>query len=668
MKKLLFSILAVTGLCLSATSCWEENIPEAGAARHQVTDLKGVPGDEEVQLSWTMPEGWNPTEYLITYTTDSKKIEHTAEQSVTISGLVNGKDYTFDVQAVYGNLISGALSVIVKPTTSRFPVTDLKSVGSDGMVILSWTKPSTGVASYTLTWYKDGAEADAKNVEIEADKETCTVEDLENDVNYVFSLVANYAKGASEPAVVKGMPTLAVPYFLDRTTAAVNQPIEFTFNTEGYPSATNIRWTFPDGNTLTGEKVSCGISSAGDKQVVLTVDLGGKDKSWTIDVAIREYVVNYNGWKLGSGANYNGFKGTCPVFSPDGKTVYVITFSAKTCLYAFDVVTGGLKWDYEPGVASKSYNMATVNPVTGDIYFGTETAGLFYCVNSEGKLKWSFSETGSMKSAAPAVSKDGSTVFIGDNAGNLFSLNAASGAKNWSVALGASVAGLLVNGDELVAGTVAGKVAFLKTADGSAIKELQFSCMTDVTGFAVAADKRTVYMPAKTAMCSFDLETREVLVQSFDVAGNNLWEPVVAPNGNVYVAGKDNVVYCLDKDLTKVVWKYQHKDSKGGVANALNYSRPCVDSENHLYITTGQAGNVSYIFNPDGSIKEQWTYGSSANQKQMGGNNYLNGVLYSAFIGAANDSGAFYGKYVGGERASGWSTHGGDICGSCCLK
>ena len=26
------------------------------------------------------------------------------------------------------------------------------------------------------------------------------------------------------------------------------------------------------------------------------------------------------------------------------------------------------------------------------------------------------------------------------------------------------------------------------------------------------------------------------------------------------------------------------------------------------------------------------------------------------------------GKYVGGERASGWSTHGGDICGSCCVK
>lgn len=84
MKKLLFSILAVAGISLSATSCWDENIPEAGAARHQVTDLKAVPGDEEAQLSWSMPEGWNPTEYLITYT-DGDKISLRTSERVTRS-------------------------------------------------------------------------------------------------------------------------------------------------------------------------------------------------------------------------------------------------------------------------------------------------------------------------------------------------------------------------------------------------------------------------------------------------------------------------------------------------------------------------------------------------------------------------------------------------------
>ena len=665
MKKLLFIILTAAGLSLSVTSCWKENLPEAGAARHQVTDLKAVPGDEEAQLSWSMPEGWNPTEYIITYTDGDKITLKTSEKSYLVTGLTNDNTYKFEVQAVYGDLISGAVSAAAKPTTSRFAVTDLAAEGSANMVILTWTKPSTSVSSYTLTYSSEKSEA--QKVTIEADKESYTVDELENDIIYTFSLVANYAKGPSEPAVAKAMPALAVPYFLDRTTAAVNQPVKFTFNTEGYPSATNVRWTFPDGKILTGTEVSYGIPSSGTKVVTLTVHLGDKDKSWTIELQIRDYVVNYIDWEC-VGANYNGFKGSCPVFSPDGKTVYNITFNQTTCLYAFNVETGELAWVYKPSSVAGSYNMLTVNPVTGDIYFGTTKAGQFYCVNAKGDLKWKFDGAGSMKSAAPAVNKDGSVVFIGDGAGNIFALDAASGAKKWQAALGSATAGLLVNGNELVAGATNGTVTFYNTADGTVITSLKFPCMTDITGFAVGNDKRTVYLPAKTAMCSFDLNTRAILVESLSVADNNLYEPVVAPNGNVYVAGKDNCVYCLDKDLTKVVWKYQHTDSAGKVVNAFNYSHPCVDTENHLYITSGQTGNVSYIFNADGTVKESWTYGTSNQQKQMGGNNYLNGVFYSAFVGNTGDNGAFYGKYVGGERANTWSTHGGDICGSCCLK
>ena len=52
----------------------------------------------------------------------------------------------------------------------------------------------------------------------------------------------------------------------------------------------------------------------------------------------------------------------------------------------------------------------------------------------------------------------------------------------------------------------------------------------------------------------------------------------------------------------------------------------------------------------------------------MGGNNLSGGVLYCGFVGSKDDYGALIGKYIGAERASGWSSHGGDICGSCCVK
>ncbi len=114
--------------------------------------------------------------------------------------------------------------------------------------------------------------------------------------------------------------------------------------------------------------------------------------------------------------------------------------------------SGEKMWIYEPSAASGSYNPLTVNPKTGDIYFGTTTAGQFYCVNASGNLKWKFDGAGSMKSAAPAVNKDGSVVYVGDNTGNIFALDATSGAKKWQAALGSATAGLLVNGNELVAG------------------------------------------------------------------------------------------------------------------------------------------------------------------------------------------------------------------------
>ncbi len=669
MKRILYCIIAAV-VCLTVGSCWQEDIPQTGGPRHQVTDLKAVPGDEEVQLSWSVPEGWNPTEYIITYTKGSEQTVRTDTENYTVTELVNGENYEFSVQAVYGDLISNAVKAAAKPTTARLPVTDLDADASDATVSLTWTRPSQLLTSYTLTWFMEGAEADVQKAEIEEDKESYDVTGLTNDKNYTFTLVANYPKGASAPAQIKAMPTLAIPYTVDRTTAAINQPIRFTFNTDGYPDATNVKWSFPDGKVLEGVDVSKGFIATGAQQVTLSADIKGKTKTWTLEVEIRQYVVFFNDWEM-SGTSYEGFKGSCPVFSPDGKTVYDVTFNKKAVLYAFDVITGNLKWKYVPEVNSASYNPLTVNPVTGDIYYGTTSSGQFYAVSADGQLRWKFTEAGSLKSAAPAVNAAGTEVYIGDAAGNVFAIDAASGTKKWQQAVGTAVAGLLVNGDELVTGAGA-SITFHNIADGTVLKTLTMGAkMVGISGFAVAADKNTMYVPVAAGLSSVDLAKKEIIVDNFVFAGNNPYEPVVAPNGTVFVGCKDNHVYNIDKDLTKVIWSYEHVLNGGGKANAFNFSHPCVDSENHFYITSGQVGNTSYIFNSDGTVKESWTENAGDdNQKQMGGNNLLDGVFYSAFIGSAKGTGngLMVGKYVGGQRASGWSTHGGDICGSCCIK
>ncbi len=670
--KRIFNILLIAAVCGILSSCWKEEIPQAGAARPQVKELKAIPGDEEVQLSWSIPENYTATDFIITYTDPQSQavvIKTGGASEYTVTDLQNEYNYKFDVQAVYNGNISSVVSASCKPTTSRFAVEDLKAVSGDSQVTLTWTKPALTVLSYTLTYHIADTPDNAQVKELDKDAVEEKITGLTNDVNYMFSLVANYAKGPAEAATARVMPSKLVittdPYRVDRTYASFGQPVNFTFDRETYPTVTDVKWTYGE-TVVEGDAATLKFSTAGDQVVVFSGNFNGVVRDWEIKIKVREYAVSFTEWAQ-DGSNYNGFKGSCPVFSPDGKTVYNITFNKLTSLYAFDTTTGEEKWHYTPEKAG-SYNPLTVNPVTGDIYFGTTAGKQFYAVTPDGSLKWKFDEVGSMQSAAPAVSADGSKVFLVDATGAVFALNASDGSKIWNITPGATVkgGGLLVNGNELIVGLNDYTVYFLNIADGSKIAEVALTQkMTDIAGFAVSADKKTIYVPQFSGcMSTIDIVNHKVIVNSFAVGTNNLYEPVVAPNGTVFVGSKDGNVYNIAGDLSKVNWS--HTCPNG--SNSYNYSHPCVDSDNQFYITAGQRLNHTYIFSANGEVLLDWSYGTSANQKQMGGNNYLDGILYMGFIGASGDNGAFIGKYVGGERAATWSSRGGDICGSCCIK
>lgn len=556
MKKIINLLLALV-LTANLAACWTEDIPEAGAARHQVTGLTATPGDEEVLLSWSMPEGWNPTDFIVYYTnTDSKTVTRRTGglMNCTVTGLTNGTQYTFYVQAVYGENISNYVGITGKPSTSRFPVTDLAAEAGDAYVTLTWSKPSTTVLSYTLSYYNEDATGDVTELPLDKDATAITLDNLVNDKNYYFSLVANYAKGTSEAATVKAMPTQAIPYSLDRDKAAKNQPITFTFNTADYPTATDVKWTFPGDVVKQGTVVKYGLGSVGTQTVKLSATINGNVRTWNLEVEIREYVVYSTDWAQ-DGSNYNGFKGSCPVFSPDGKTVYIITFNKVAGLYAFDLATGSEKWRYIPAAKSNSYNMLTVNPVTGDIYYGTTGAGQFYAVTAEGQLKWTFTEAGSMQSCSPAVNASGTVVYISDATGNTFGIDASSGSKIWSYAAGAKGCGLLVLANELLVGTTSDAI-FLNAETGAEIAKVALGCtMVDNTGFAVSNDKTLAYFGAKSGYIgAVNLTSRTIhgklLAGGGNAAANDIYEPVVAPNGSVFAGSKSGEVFNVKGDLS----------------------------------------------------------------------------------------------------------------------
>ena len=672
MKKLIH-ICILSGLAALAASCWTEDIPEAGAARHQVEALTATPGDEEVTLAWEIPDGWNPTDYIVFYTDEESQtvtLRTGGANRYVVDKLTNGISYNFNVQAVYGKLISNAVTVAGRPSTSRLPVTDLTVTDTgDGYVALAWSAPSTLVEKYTLSYYIEDMPGDIRTQEIGKEQTAYRCEGLTNDKTWFFLLAAEYAKGPAEADVVRAMPTKAIPYFISSETAAVDQPVTFEFNRTAYADASDVTWTFPDGTVLTGDKVLSGFKTTGNQTVMLSAKIDGSSREWKITVEIRPYVVNFMDWEQADGAKYESPTYTCPVLSPDAGTVYVNTGNKVSNLYAFDVRTGKNKWTFRPtdngDMQAESKSMVAVNPVSGDIYYGTSAGGQFYAVKPDGTLHWKFSKCGSMNSAPPAVSADGTVVYIADAKGDLCALDAETGTERWSApyAAGSCGYGLLVNGGEVVLGAKTA-IHFVNAADGTKIEAVSVSIVNSI-GFAVSPDRKKAYFAYATTLAAVDLDSHTLYARSA-AGGDNYYQPIVAGDGTVFAGTKDGYVRFFSSDLQTMIHEEQPSSVK---KNTFNFTRPLVDANNRFYImASGNSTEDSLVLEYDtsGNKISDWSYTQNNCQN---GCNLADGVLYTVNQGSGDGgNGLFIGKYIGAARGRGWSSHGGDHCGSGCIQ
>lgn len=666
-------------MLLGMSSCWQEDIPQS-SPRPQVGTVEAIADDSEVTVAWTLASELNPVDYIITYTdgsaTDSVNTGDT--DHYVVGGLTNGMKYTFSVQAIYeGGKISGAVSASAIPHTRGISGAKVQDSG-DQYITVIWVKPEyDGLAGYTATVEATG-EAKA-TVSIPATVEEYTFEGLVNEKEYTISIVAVYESGKeSAPVQVSATPSKIIPWSVSTNeTVIAGMPVTFKYDQSMLP-ASEVKWIIPGIGTKTGDEVTTGLAAntavatndAQEVVVELQATVGTATKKWKISMYVKPFVFFKNDFDKGTSA-YQGFKDDAPVFSPDGKVVYVLTFNKPAKLYAIDAVTGEQKWVFTPA-SSASYNGKTVNPVTGDIYFGVSTASHFYCVSPDGSLKWENTSYGAFNQTSfPAVNKDGSVVYIQDATGTVAALKTSDGSEIWKANAGAKGGGLIVNGDELIVGTTAtaGGVQFLDINTGALKASVDLpDPMSDGGGFAISPDRKTAYLGTKLGMvCSVDI-VNHALISSMtppqDNTNCNIWELCVSPSGDVFGGSKRGYAFCLSADLS-LKWF----DDSNLVANGYNYAHPCCDAEGNFYITSGGNKNQNFIYSPTGAVIRNWSDFTSANQKQMSGNAYHNGIFYAGFLGGGSENGAFVAVYVGGEDATtGWPCHGGDICGSCCIK
>lgn len=251
-------------------------------------------------------------------------------------------------------------------------------------------------------------------------------------------------------------------------------------------------------------------------------------------------------WKYGT-ADEGGSK--C-AFNSDGTVVYCGTDDKS--LRALDAVSGSLIWKFSTGGAITS--STRVGP-DGSLYFGC-LDGYFYAINPDGSLKWK-QNLGEEIWSSPAVLSNGKTLFIGsmaDGAANVFALNCATGEILW---------------DNETKGPV-------------------FSSPT------ISYDGKTVFFCSFDANCyAFNTESgKELWVFQADSAIQS--SPVVSKaDGTLFVGSSEGNIYAVDSATGKVKWT---REGKGEL-----FSSPFIAPDGHIFIGSGE-GEVLALRQTDGSL------------------------------------------------------------------
>ena len=187
--------------------------------------LRSTPGDGQVRLRWAAPpnDGGDPiTHYEYELDFSGTWISTgSAVPSATVTGLMNGRTYTFRVRAVNAQ---GNGDVVMlqatpsRPTGGRGPRTtapdapgNLTAAAADGVVTLSWDAPS-GTGGAPITDYEYQIDGEGEWISIGSVKRVHTITGLAGGTVHVFRVRAVNRAGAgraSDPAEVT-LPVLVV--------------------------------------------------------------------------------------------------------------------------------------------------------------------------------------------------------------------------------------------------------------------------------------------------------------------------------------------------------------------------------------------------------------------------------------------------------------------------
>lgn len=650
MKKILYSLLFIFTVVF--TAC-EEDLPKASFDLYELKSLTATAGDMNVTLSWEAYENARPNEYLILWTSGSSEAEggemtvDAKTMTATINNLVNDVAYTFSVQPRYAGGLASKTTAACTPKNARYPISDLTAAAGNERVRLRWTKP----ASERFTRYQVTVNPGNQIINLDdTSLEEYIVDGLTNDQEYTFNVVCVYLTGNSIAVETSATPGLIYP-ILASTELVVWEPSTFAYNDMYFMAGEvkSVSWDFGDGTTSGENNPVHAFATTGTYTVAVTVTyVNNTTESGSLTVMVGNY--KWNSVDLNFGGLTGYVKTSNPVFSPDGKTMYIPTSTPAGHLFAIDVVSGEFKWVF--AISQITYGGGALVAPDGTIYQCVRNATInnVYAINPNGTQKWAVKLDAAI-GAFPALSADG-VLYCLTNKSTLYALDASSGAIKWQQSLdGATGSAVAIDkAGNVYAGTSAAIYSFKSNKEQN--WKLEEVNVTEQATFALK--DQVLYATLKNGgLVAVDM-TNGTKKWTYPTTKGDAYFPIADKNGNVYFTEKGSqTVHAVNASGSKI-WEKN-------VGNNLNYSGGALSTDGILYIGTQSNNKVLGLDITNGNIVFEETVGQQVMAAVSIGPDRR---LYCGTIGS-NNIGSIKAFAVNKTLATdSWSIRGGDIQGT----
>ena len=650
MKKILYSLLFIFTVVF--TAC-EEDLPKASFDLYELKSLTATAGDMNVTLSWEAYENARPNEYLILWTSGSSEAEggemtvDAKTMTATINNLVNDVAYTFSVQPRYAGGLASKTTAACTPKNARYPISDLTAAAGNERVRLRWTKP----ASERFTRYQVTVNPGNQIINLDdTSLEEYIVDGLTNDQEYTFNVVCVYPTGNSIAVETSATPGLIYP-ILASTELVVWEPSTFAYNDMYFMAGEvkSVSWDFGDGTTSGENNPVHAFTTTGTYTVAVTVTyVNNTTESGSLTVTVGNY--KWNSVDLNFGGLTGYVKTSNPVFSPDGKTMYIPTSTPAGHLFAIDVVSGEFKWVF--AISQITYGGGALVAPDGTIYQCVRNATInnVYAINPNGTQKWAVKLDAAI-GAFPALSADG-VLYCLTNKSTLYALDASSGAIKWQQSLdGATGSAVAIDkAGNVYAGTSAAIYSFKPNKEQN--WKLEEVNVTEQATFALK--DQVLYATLKNGgLVAVDM-TNGMKKWTYPTTKGDAYFPIVDKNGNVYFTEKGSQTVHAVNAIGSKIWEKN-------VGNNLNYSGGALSTDGILYIGTQSNNKVLGLDITNGNIVFEETVGQQVMAAVTIGPDKR---LYCGTIGS-NNIGSIKAFAINKTlETDSWSIRGGDIQGT----